>query len=79
MGESLFVNEDWSALVPAGSSEARFGITPADAKRRGLLPLERGETLGEPESLHTANVEPEPEAKQVAKPADKAIKKPDTK
>lgn len=74
---SLYVNEDWSALVPAGSPEARFGITPADAKRRGLLPLESGETLGEPEVLHTANVQPE--VKELDKPADKAVKKPATK
>jgi len=61
--DSLFVNEDWSALVPAGSPEAAFGITPKDAKRRGLLPLEKGETLGEPEKILTsANlIEPTPE------------------
>jgi hypothetical protein len=51
MTDSLYVNADWSALVPAGSEEAAFGITPKDAKRRGLIPLETGETLGEPESL----------------------------
>lgn len=64
MAESLYVNADWSALVPAGSPEAAFGITPKDAKRRGLVPLEEGETLGEPEALLvSANlvVEPAPE------------------
>lgn len=57
---SLFVNADWSALVPAGSPEAAFGITPKDAKRRGLVPLDEGETLGEPELLVSANLAPEP-------------------
>ena len=86
MTDSLFVNEDWSALVPAGSPEARFGITPADAKRRGLLPLAAGETLGEPEMLHSANLvepeprpEPPPEAKEAETPANKAARKPATK
>ena len=91
MTEGLFVNEDWSALVPAGSPEARYGIQPADAKRRGLLPLEAGETLGEPERLLvSANLvepepepepapDPEPEAKEAPKPADKASRKPATK
>lgn len=91
MPDSLFVNADWSALVPAGSPEAAFGIQPADAKRRGLVPLEPGETLGEPEKLFvSANLiepepepepvaEPEPEAKQAPKAANKATKKPTTK
>jgi hypothetical protein len=87
MTDSLYVNADWSALVPAGSEEAAFGITPKDAKRRGLIPLETGETLGEPESLMvSANLvkpeppaEPEPEAKEAAKPADKAARKPANK
>ena len=55
MTDSLFVNADWSAIVPAGSLEAAFGITPKDAKRRGLLDLDEGETLGEPELLRSAN------------------------
>lgn len=90
---SLYVNADWSALVPADSPEAAFGITPKDAKRRGLLPLDTGETLGElevlmvsanlvkpePEVVDVAPVEPEPEAKQAPKPADKAARKPRNK
>lgn len=95
MPDSLFVNADWSALVPAGSEEAAFGITPNDAKRRGLLPLGKGETLGEPELLVSANLtEPtessagdapeetvadEPKAKEAPTPADKSVKKPKTK
>jgi len=81
VSESLFVNADWSALVPAGSPEAAFGIQPQDAKRRGLLPLEAGETLGEPELLKSANAEPspEPEAKEAEKPDDKAAAKPANK
>ena len=64
---SLYVNEDWSALVPAGSPEARFGITPADAKRMGLT------------EAPAAKEAPTPDDKAVAKPADKATKKPATK
>ena len=68
MSTSLFVNEDWSALVPEGSPEARFGIAPQDAKRLGLLPLAAESQEAEP-----------PVVKQLAKPADKAIKKPTNK
>lgn len=68
---SLYVNADWSALVPAGSPEAAFGITPKDAKRRGLLPLELDETLGEPEILRSANpVRPEPEPEPTTEVAE---------
>lgn len=55
MGEQLYVNSDWSALVPAGSAEAAFGISEKDAKRRGLLPLVEGEQFEAPEVLHSAN------------------------
>ena len=71
-GTSLYVNADWSALVPAGSPEAAFGITPADARRLGLLPAQDGETFAEPETIASANVEPE--AKMTPKPADKALR-----
>lgn len=81
---SLFVNADWSALVPAGSAEAAFGIQPKDAKRRGLLLAD--EPLDEPVRLASANlVEPEvvaepiPESKEAAKPANKAAPKPANK
>lgn len=83
--EQLFVNADWSALVPAGSAEAAFGIQATDAKRRGLLPLEDGEELDEPEVLTSANLVPElkeadaPDDKAAEKPADKAVRKPRTK
>jgi hypothetical protein len=90
MTESLYVNADWSALVPADSPDAAFGITPKDAKRRGLLPLDEGETLGEPEMLLSANAEPQVEqdeavadadleVKQAPTPANKAAKKPANK
>jgi hypothetical protein len=78
----LYVNADWSAIVPAGSPEAAFGIDPETAKRRGLLPLENGETLTEPVILRSANAGPEPdepEVKQALKPADKAARKPRNK
>lgn len=95
MTTSLFVNADWSALVPAGSPEAAYGITPKDAKRRGLIPLVAGETLGEPESiLASANLlpaidaeptpEPEPEeavseTKEADQPANKEAAPPANK
>jgi hypothetical protein len=90
MTTALFVNADWSALVPAGSPDAAYGITPKDAKRRGLLPLDDGESLGEPEALMvSANLLPadEPEeaadeetdVKEADKPADKAAPKPANK
>jgi hypothetical protein len=75
MSDQLFVNENWTALVPAGSPEAAFGIQPEDAKRRGLLPLDEGETLEEPKELKSA----EPEAKEAEKPEDKAAAKPANK
>lgn len=79
----LYVNADWSAIVPAGSVEAAFGIDEPTARARGLLPLAEAEKLVEPETTHSANEatkEPEePEAKEADKPADKAVKKPRTK
>lgn len=74
-GTSLYVNADWSALVPAGSVEAAFGIDAETAKRLGLLPKEPDEVIPEPETVSSAN----DEAKEAAKPADKAVRKPKTK
>jgi hypothetical protein len=47
---TLFVNADWSAIVPAGSPEAAFGVQPKDAKRLGLLdlPVEDGAEAPDP-------------------------------
>lgn len=70
MTDTLYVNEDWSALVPAGSPEARFGIARVDAIKRGLLP-------GKVEA--PAPVELTLTPKEAAKPTDKAIHKPRTK
>jgi len=75
-GTSLYVNADWSALVPAGSVEAAFGIDEPTAKRLGLLEKAPDEVLPEPETIHSAN---EPEAKEADKPADKAVRKPRNK
>jgi hypothetical protein len=79
-GTSLYVNADWSALVPMDSPEAAFGLTVEEAKRRGLLPAE-GETFAPAETIHSANVEPdpEPEEKQAPTPANKAARKPRNK
>jgi hypothetical protein len=83
-GTSLYVNADWSALVPVNSPEAAFGLTVEEAKRRGLLPAE-GETFAPAETIRSANVEPEtpaepePEEKQAPTPANKAARKPRTK
>lgn len=81
----LYVNADWSALVPEGSPEAAFGITPKDAQRRGLAPLAPGETLDEPETLASANLlstatkeAPAPHDKAAKKPADKGAARKDT-
>ena len=57
---SLFVNADWSSLVPAGSPEAAYGITPQDATSRGLLPLKEAA---------------KPADKMLRKPANKAVRK----
>jgi hypothetical protein len=81
-GTSLYVNADWSALVPVNSPEAAFGLTVEEAKRRGLLPAE-GETFAPAETIGSANAEPEadtpaepePEEKQAPKPANKAARK----
>lgn len=67
---SLFVNADWSALVPAGSAEAAFGIQPHDARRLGLLPPE-----DEPESKELEA----PADKQAPRPADKARRRREKK
>lgn len=91
-GTSLYVNADWSALVPAGSVEAAFGIDEPTAKRLGLLDKEPEEVIPKPETVSSANVieatkepaeeaEPpdEPEAKQADKPPNKAARKPRNK
>lgn len=67
-GTSLYVNADWSALVPMDSPEAAFGIAPEDARRLGLLPKEPDEVFVEPEKLASANLLPEPEAEPEAEP-----------
>ena len=74
-GTSLYVNADWSKLVPVNSREAAFGLTVEEAKRRGLLPAE-GETFAPAVTIRSANEE---EAKEADKPADKAVKKPRNK
>ena len=69
MAGVIFVNADWSAVVPAGSPEASFGVQPRDAKRLGVdkLPVLAGREI------------PEPEVKEAPRPADKAMHKPRTK
>lgn len=83
---TLYVNADWSALVPEGSPEAAFGVQAKDLKRLGLDHLAEGDVpkQAEPEVLHSANAEPTPELtadveKAVAKPSDKAVRKPANK
>jgi hypothetical protein len=60
----LYVNADWSAIVPAGSPEAAFGIDEETARQRGLL------VPKEPKEL---------EAKMTPAPANKAAKPPRSK
>lgn len=50
----LYVNADWSALVPAGSVEARYGISPAEATRRGLLPEVKQSPKASDKAIHRA-------------------------
>lgn len=88
---TIFLNADRSAIVPAGSAEAAFGVQPKDMKRLGYdgLPLRGGATLPddlpEPETLaafelRSASLLPEPpEAKEAPKPDDKAAAKPSDK
>jgi hypothetical protein len=76
---SLYVNADWSALVPAGSPDAAFGIQEKDAKRRGLLATEPDETVEPIEVLTSANEAkeaPPPADKMIPAPANKAVRKP---
>ena len=73
-GTSLYVNADWSKLVPVNSPEAAFGLTVEEAKRRGLLPAE-GETFAPAVTIRSANEE----AKEAPAPANKAVKKPRNK
>jgi hypothetical protein len=75
-GTSLYVNADWSALVPVSSPEAAFGLTVEEARRRGLLPAE-GETFAPAETIHSANVDLE--EKQAPTPANKQARKPRNK
>lgn len=91
----IFVNADWSAIVPAGSPDAAFGVQPRDAKRLGVdkLPLHDGVRLSdlpeptepvvlrsaEPEEVMAAKEAPKPADKAAAKPANKAIRKPRSK
>jgi len=55
---TLYVNADWSAIVPAGSPEAAFGVQPKDAKRLGLLnlPVAEGASAPDPTVEEAASV-----------------------
>ena len=77
---TYFVNADWSAIVPEGSSEAAFGVQAKDLKRLGLAHLVKGELpeqAPEPEVLR--NVPDEPEAKEAEAPANKKAPAPANK
>lgn len=83
MPDVIFVNADWSAIVPAGSPEAAFGVQPRDAKRLGVdkLPILGSAALPElPEpdtdDLVISSANAEEEVKEAPKPADKAARKP---
>lgn len=53
---TIFVNSDWSAIVPAGSPDAAFGVQARDAKRLGVdkLPVLGGAELPEIPEAETA-------------------------
>lgn len=88
---TLYVNADWSAIVPAGSAAAAFGVQPKDAKRLGLDTLAVSDGADAPDpaveqvaptTMTSANVIPEPvapEAKEAPAPANKAALKPANK
>lgn len=78
MSDVIFVNADWSAIVPAGSRDAAFGVQPRDAKRLGVdkLPTTGGVKLPdmpEPETaeafvLRSASLTEEPSTEPVTEP-----------
>lgn len=78
----IFVNADWSAVVPEGHPDARYGVQPKDAKRLGIdkLPVLAGAELGdlpEPETaeqfvLRSASLLPEQPEANVEPEADAA-------
>lgn len=85
---TIYLNADRSAIVPAGSAEAAFGIQPKDMQRLGFdkLPVLGAVELPEmPDpsvvlsSANTPVEEPVAEVKQAPKPANKAAKKPANK
>lgn len=91
MSDVIFVNADWSAIVPAGSRDAAFGVQPRDAKRLGVdkLPTTGGVKLPdmpEPETaeafvLRSASLteEPAPEPEPEPEPEVKEAAKPANK
>lgn len=65
---TIFVNADWSAIVPAGSVEAAFGVQPRDVKRLGIDQLPTG----------SVKQSPPPENKAAPKPANKGAARKDS-
>jgi len=68
---TVYVNADWTAVVPEDSLAAAFGVQAKDLARLGLA-TDAPEPSA-PSVLTSAN---EPEAKEADQPADKAMPKP---
>lgn len=67
---TLYVNADWSAFVPEGSTSAAFGVSESDVDRLGLR--EKLDAFLAPAPPERA---PEPEPlKQAKRPADKMLR-----
>ena len=66
---TFYVNADWSAFVPEGSTSAAFGVSESDIDRLGLR-----------DKLRAFLAPPEPEPiKQAKRPADKMVRRHEDK
>ena len=71
MTRTFYVNADWSAFVPEGSTSAAFGVSESDIDGLGLR---------EKLDAFLAPPAPEPEPpKQAKRPADKMVRAHDDK
>jgi hypothetical protein len=74
---TVYVTAD-GRVVPEGDPEAAYGVQEKDLGRLGLA---EPEPAPPPEVLKSANApeDLEPEAKELPKPSDKALRRPRTK
>jgi hypothetical protein len=76
MTRTFYVNADWSAFVPEGSTSAAFGVSESDIDRLGLR--DRLDAFLAPPAPPERAPEPEP-PKQSKRPADKMLRGHDDK